>query len=63
MQAGHPRWAEQLAFRDALRRDGRLAQRYADLKQELAREHGHDREAYAEGKAQFIAGVLRELGN
>jgi GrpB-like predicted nucleotidyltransferase (UPF0157 family) len=58
--AGHPRWREQIAFRDALRRDGRLAQRYADLKRELAGRHGHDREAYTEGKAQFIASVLRQ---
>ena len=60
--AGHPRWTEQIAFRDALRRDGRLAQRYADLKRELAREHGHDREAYTEGKGRFVAAVLREQG-
>jgi len=58
MRPGHPRWAEQLAFRDALRRDGRLVQRYADVKRELARQHGHDREAYTEGKGQFIAAVL-----
>src|ERR1700733_12060825 len=32
MQAGQPRWAEQIAFRDALRRDGQLARRYEDLK-------------------------------
>src|SRR5262245_23331257 len=32
MQAGHPRWTEQIKFRDALRRDGQLAQRYGDLK-------------------------------
>jgi GrpB-like predicted nucleotidyltransferase (UPF0157 family) len=61
--AGHPRWAEQLAFRDALRRDSRLARRYADLKRELAQAHGHDREAYTEGKGQFVAAVLRELGH
>ena len=58
MQAGHPRWAEQIAFRDALRLDSGLARRYADLKRELTRQHGHDREAYTEGKAQFIATVL-----
>jgi GrpB-like predicted nucleotidyltransferase (UPF0157 family) len=58
VQAGHPRWAEQITFRDALRRDGQLARRYADLKRDLARQHGHDREAYTEGKAQFIATVL-----
>jgi GrpB-like predicted nucleotidyltransferase (UPF0157 family) len=58
--AGHPRWAEQIMFRDALRRDRALAQRYEDLKLRLARQHGHDREAYSEGKAQFVAAVLAQ---
>jgi GrpB-like predicted nucleotidyltransferase (UPF0157 family) len=59
IQAGHPRWADQLRFRDALRADGTLAQAYEDLKQRLAEENGHDREAYTEGKATFVAHVLR----
>ena len=63
IQAGHPRWAEQITFRDALRRDGQLAQRYADLKRQLAAEHGHDREAYSAGKARFIAAVLAQQGH
>ena len=58
MQAGHPRWTEQIKFRDALRRDGQLAQRYEDLKHRLAQQHGHDREAYTAGKAQFVATVM-----
>ena len=41
-----------------LRRDGRLAQRYEDLKRRLAEQSGHDREAYTEGKAEFVASVL-----
>jgi GrpB-like predicted nucleotidyltransferase (UPF0157 family) len=45
-------------IRDALRRDGRLAQRYGDLKRRLAERSGHDREAYTEGKAEFVASVL-----
>jgi GrpB-like predicted nucleotidyltransferase (UPF0157 family) len=58
--AGHPRWSEQIMFRDALRRDRELAQRYEDLKLRLARQHGHDREAYSEGKAQFVAAALAQ---
>lgn len=58
IEAGHPRWTEQLRFRDALRRDGRLAQKYEDLKRKLAEQHGHDREAYTDGKAEFVADVL-----
>ncbi len=58
--SGHPRWAEQIAFRDMLRRDGRLARRYEDLKRRLADQHGHDREAYTEAKATFITEALRQ---
>jgi GrpB-like predicted nucleotidyltransferase (UPF0157 family) len=59
IRAGHPRWAEQLAFRDALRQDSGLAARYADLKRRLAREHETDREAYTAAKTGFVADVLR----
>jgi GrpB-like predicted nucleotidyltransferase (UPF0157 family) len=59
IQAGHPRWAEQIAFRDALRHDDRLARSYEDLKQRLAAQHAGDREAYTDAKAEFIAGALR----
>ena len=54
------RWAEQLAFRDALRANPRLVQRYAELKQELAKRHAHDREAYSAAKTRFIMSGLRE---
>ena len=56
--AGHPRWAEQLAFRDALRRDDELARRYGDLKRRLAAEHAEDREAYTEAKGEFVRDAL-----
>ncbi len=58
LRAGHPRWTEQLTFRDALRRDRDLARRYEELKRRLAGERGDDREAYTEGKAEFVAAVL-----
>jgi GrpB-like predicted nucleotidyltransferase (UPF0157 family) len=58
IEAGHPRWGAQLAFRDALRRDPGLAREYAELKRRLATAHGHDREAYTEGKAEFVNLVL-----
>ncbi len=56
--AGHQRWDDQIRFRDALRDDVRLARAYEDLKLRLAQESGHDREAYTEGKAAFVASVL-----
>jgi len=53
-----PRWAERLAFRDALRADPDLADAYATLRRFLA-EHGPgDRAAYTAGKASFVAAVL-----
>lgn len=52
------RWAEQLAFREALRSSPGLVQRYAALKQELAAEHAQDREAYTAAKTDFVSAVL-----
>jgi GrpB-like predicted nucleotidyltransferase (UPF0157 family) len=51
-------WQERLAFRDALRKSSSLAQQYEKLKLELAARYPHDREAYTEAKAPFIASVL-----
>jgi GrpB-like predicted nucleotidyltransferase (UPF0157 family) len=51
-----------IAFRDALRRDARLASDYADLKLDLARRFPRDRESYINGKTDFVMGVLRSLG-
>lgn len=59
IKAGHPRWADQLAFRDALRRDDQLARAYEDLKRRLAAQHPGDREAYTAAKAEFVANALR----
>jgi GrpB-like predicted nucleotidyltransferase (UPF0157 family) len=55
---GSPRYRDELAFRDALRADPQLAGRYAELKRCLAARYRTDREAYTEGKAPFVAGVL-----
>ncbi|HEY4159850.1 MAG TPA: GrpB family protein [Polyangiaceae bacterium] len=52
-------WRERLAFRDALRRDGALAEEYATLKRELAERHRFDRDAYTDGKLPFLERVLR----
>lgn len=53
-----PRAAAHLRFRDALRTDPGLVARYAAVKQEAARRHRDDREAYTAAKAAFIADVL-----
>jgi GrpB-like predicted nucleotidyltransferase (UPF0157 family) len=61
LPAGHARWTEQLAFRDALRADPTLVARYAELKHALAAQHGADREAYTEAKTEFVREVLAAL--
>jgi GrpB-like predicted nucleotidyltransferase (UPF0157 family) len=48
-----------LDFRDALRADSTLRDRYAALKRSLADQHPHDRAAYTEAKSAFITAVLK----
>lgn len=52
------RYRDELAFRDRLRGDARLASEYGALKQRLARRHGDDREAYTAAKSDFIRRAL-----
>ena len=54
-----PFWNRHLAFRDALRADAALADRYWKVKQRVAARFPHDRAAYADGKTDFIRGVLQ----
>ena len=49
----------ELAFRDLLRADARLARKYELLKQSLAERYPADREAYTEGKSVFVDEALR----
>lgn len=55
---GSPIWREHLAFRDALRADVALRDRYARLKTELARRYADDKSAYTDAKAPFIRSVM-----
>jgi GrpB-like predicted nucleotidyltransferase (UPF0157 family) len=61
MAPGAVRWDQQLRFRDALRADPALRDRYAEVKSRLAGAHADDRERYTDEKAIFVTGVLREL--
>lgn len=54
-----PVWRARLAFRDHLRRDPVAAHRYLTLKRDLADRFREDREAYTEGKSDFIESMLR----
>lgn len=58
VQFGGVQWQERLRFRDALRQSADLAQQYSELKHRLAQEHGSDREAYTDAKAEFVASVV-----
>jgi len=54
-----PLW-ERLLFRDYLRANPEEASRYAALKRELAARDSADREAYTDGKGEYIAEVMRK---
>lgn len=51
---GSPRFCDELAFRDYLRAHHDVAEAYGALKRRLAEEFTNDREAYTEGKTEFI---------
>ena len=53
-----PLWAQRLRFSDALRNDTGLAAQYAELKLQLAHQFPLDREAYTDGKTDFVRRVL-----
>jgi GrpB-like predicted nucleotidyltransferase (UPF0157 family) len=57
-----PLWREHVGFRDHLRAHPETAAEYAALKHALAERHPRDREAYIDGKADFITSVLRRAG-
>ena len=51
-----------LLFRDTLRNDSGLAERYSQLKKTLARSSDNSREQYTKKKTDFILSVLETLG-
>ncbi|NNC73846.1 MAG: GrpB family protein [Sphingomonadaceae bacterium] len=51
----------QLGFRDYLRDHPDEAARYALLKRELAARHADDRDAYTDGKGDFIGAVMERI--
>ena len=53
-------WKSHIMFRDRLRRNPELAGEYDGLKRDLAEKFAHDRDAYLEGKAEFIKKVLTD---
>jgi GrpB-like predicted nucleotidyltransferase (UPF0157 family) len=51
-----------IAFRDHLRTHQEDAHAYAALKRSLATKFSNDRDAYTQGKTEFVADVLRRFG-
>jgi GrpB-like predicted nucleotidyltransferase (UPF0157 family) len=55
---GGEQWIQHLRFRDVLRADSTIAERYENLKLGLAEQYRQDRDAYTSAKAAFISEVL-----
>jgi GrpB-like predicted nucleotidyltransferase (UPF0157 family) len=55
-------WRSHLLFRDYLRSHPPMAKEYEDLKLELARKYVNNREAYQNGKTEFIGNILKIAG-
>lgn len=53
-------WNDRLVFRDYLKAVPQAATEYRELKVRLAAKYRNDREAYTDGKAEFVAMVLRQ---
>ena len=58
MAAGSDQWRGYLAFRDRLRQDAELRERYAALKSGLAERFPFDRASYLAGKVEFITHAI-----
>jgi GrpB-like predicted nucleotidyltransferase (UPF0157 family) len=55
---GSDLWEDRLLFRDHLRMHGPVAEEYAKLKRDLAAQYRDDREAYTDGKGDFVQRIL-----
>ena len=62
IQYDDPHMRQLRAFRDALRADDALRDRYEALKRKQAKVFRNDREAYTKAKRHFIDDVLRQRG-
>jgi GrpB-like predicted nucleotidyltransferase (UPF0157 family) len=55
---GTRRYVDELAFRDRLREDPKIAEKYIALKRRLAGRFANDREAYTDAKSSFVRRIL-----
>ena len=49
-----------ITFRELLRKHAQLAEEYSNLKRELAKIYRDNRQAYTEGKTEFVTKVMKE---
>jgi GrpB-like predicted nucleotidyltransferase (UPF0157 family) len=59
VSAGANELRRHLTFRDALRADRDLREKYAALKRSLAVQYKNDRNSYTQGKSDFIASIVK----
>ena len=57
--ADHPIWERRL-FRDYLREHKQARKEYEELKYRLAEQFRHDREAYTDGKEEFVNRIMKK---
>jgi GrpB-like predicted nucleotidyltransferase (UPF0157 family) len=62
IQHDDPHVRELLVFRDLLRSQAHLRERYEQLKHLLAQTYRDERESYTEAKRRFVQNALREAG-
>jgi GrpB-like predicted nucleotidyltransferase (UPF0157 family) len=60
MEPSSPQWKGRLLFRDQLREHPETAKKYLILKEDLAAKFQNDREAYTQGKTDFVKSVVGE---
>ncbi len=58
VEVNDPQWSAYLRFRDRLRRDRVLREKYGQLKLDLSKEYPNDRRSYTAAKNEFIEHVL-----
>lgn len=61
VECGSRIWQQHLAFRDALRSDPALRERYQSLKLQLAETFADDKAAYSAAKDPFVQSVLADV--
>jgi GrpB protein len=62
IQYDHPNLRALIVFRDALRQDRSLRKAYSSLKDDLARKHQSNCNAYSNAKTEFVQSVLEAAG-